>query len=132
MVGPVNTAKNIVLIVDDEPIILRLATAAVADAGFRATVAENGVAGFECFVMLQEEICLVLADVVMPAMNGVQMAQRILAINPAAKILLMSGYSDPVLQTQGTIEGLPFLRKPFLAEDLINKIRFVLGIGAGA
>ncbi len=118
--------RNIILVVDDEQTIVRLATSAIAAAGFRAAVAENGAAGLECYLKLQAEICLVLTDVLMPVLNGVQMAEQILKVNPTAKILLMSGYSDAVLESQGTDQGWPLIRKPFLSNDLIQKIRSVL------
>ena len=124
-----NSEKNIVLVVDDEQIIVRLATTAIAAAGFRVTVAENGGAGLECYEKLKDQICLVLADVLMPAVNGLEMAKQILEIDPNAKILLMSGYSDSVLKTQHPKQDLPFIRKPFLADDLIRK-RSVLGFSA--
>jgi DNA-binding NtrC family response regulator len=127
MTDPVASRKNIVLVVDDEQTILRLATTAVAAAGFRAAVAENGAVGLECYVKLKDEICLVLADVLMPYMNGVEMAERILEIDTNAKILLMPGYSDTVPQTQGSTPAFPFIRKPFLSADLIQKIRSVIG-----
>jgi DNA-binding NtrC family response regulator len=132
MTDPVASRKNIVLIVDDEQIILRLATTAIAEAGFRAAVAENGAAGLECYLKLKDEICLVLADVLMPTVTGIEMAERILGIDPNAKIVLMSGYSDAVLQTQEHKPALPFIRKPFLSDDLIQKIRFVLGAAVAA
>lgn len=51
--------KDVVLCVDDEPIVLRACTIAVAQAGFRSVVAENGAAGLEAFMELKDEICLV-------------------------------------------------------------------------
>jgi two-component system cell cycle sensor histidine kinase/response regulator CckA len=132
MTDPVASRKNIVLVVDDEQIILRLATTAIAEAGFRAAVAENGVAGLECYLKLKDEICLVLADVLMPWVDGIEMAERILEIEPNAKIVLMSGYSDAVLQTQKRNPALPFIRKPFLSADLVQKIRSVIGAAAAA
>jgi DNA-binding NtrC family response regulator len=111
-----------VLCVDDEPIVLRACTIAVAMAGFRPVVAENGAAGIEVFVQLKDEICLVLSDIIMPAVNGIEMAQRILTIDPQARILLMSGYSDEVIEHQGR-NRFPFIRKPFIHKLLIEKIR---------
>src|SRR5213078_3771655 len=93
--------KDIVLVVDDEPIVLRACTVAVARTGFRAVIAENGAAGLETFMELRDEICLVLSDIIMPAVNGIDMAESILQIDPQAKILLMSGYSDSVIEFQG-------------------------------
>ena len=132
MADPIDPNKNIILVVDDEQIILRLATTAIAEAGFRAAVAENGTAGLDCYLKLKDEICLVLADVLMPWVNGIEMAERILEVEPTAKIVLMSGYSDAVLPTPGPNRVLPFIRKPFLSADLIQKIRSVLGAAAAA
>jgi two-component system cell cycle sensor histidine kinase/response regulator CckA len=132
MADPVDLKKNIILVVDDEQIILRLATTAIAEAGFRAAVAENGAAGVECYLKLKDEICLVLADVLMPWVNGIEMAERILEVDTTAKIVLMSGYSDAVLPAPGLHRALPFIRKPFLSADLIQKIRSVLGAAVGA
>ena len=88
--------RDVVLVIDDEQIILRMATSALASAGFRAVVAENGAAGLEAFMKHQDEVCLVLADVVMPFLGGVELAQRILAIRPGTCILL----SCPAIRTR--------------------------------
>jgi len=119
-------AKNIVLCVDDEPIVLRLCSIAIAQGGFRAVVAENGAAGLEAFIQLKDEICLVLADIIMPAVNGIEMAENILQIDPQAKILLMSGYSDDVIERQGR-NDFAFIRKPFIHGMLMEKVLAVMG-----
>ena len=118
--------NGIILVVDDEPIVLRACTIAVAQAGFRPVVAENGAAGLETFIQLKDEICLVLADIVMPAMNGIEMAEGILRMEPTTKILLMSGYSNEIIELHGR-NRFPFIRKPFLHRMLIEKIRSVVG-----
>ena len=123
--------KDVVLCVDDEPIVLRACTIAVAMAGFRPVIAENGAAGLETFMQLQDEICLVLSDIIMPAVNGIDMAESILQIAPQTKILLMSGYSDEVIERQGR-NRFPFLRKPFIYSVLTEKIRSLVGTGADA
>jgi DNA-binding NtrC family response regulator len=83
--------KNIVLCVDDEPIVLRACSIAVALFGFRPVVAENGAAGLEVFMHLRDEICLFLSDIVMPAVNGIDMTASILQIAPQAKIFSCPG-----------------------------------------
>ena len=121
--------RNIVLCVDDEPIILRLCTTTVAEAGFRAAVAENGAAGLDAFVQLGDQVCLALVDVVMPgSIDGIELARRIREIDPTVKVLLMSGYSDQVVKR----DALPLIRKPFLPSELINQIRLALGTGEAA
>ena len=114
--------RDIVLCVDDEPIVLRACTISVAQAGFRSAVAENGAAGLDAFMQLKDEICLVLSDVVMPPFNGIEMAESILQIDPQAKIILLSGYSNEALERLGR-KRLPFIRKPFIRAVLIETIR---------
>ena len=117
--------KDIVLCVDDEPIVLRTYSIFIERAGFRVAVAENGAAGLEMFRQQKDEICLVLSDIVMPAMNGIEMAESILQIDSEAKILLMSGYIDDVLELQGR-KRFAFIRKPFIHAVLIERIRSLI------
>ena len=86
--------KNIILVVDDEQDIRLMATQALSEAGLRAKVAEDGGSGLECFIKHKEEICLVLTDVLMPVMDGLHMAEKIVEIAPDMKILFMTGYSQ--------------------------------------
>ena len=66
-----------------------------------------------------------LSDIIMPAVNGIDMAESILEIAPETKILLMSGYSDEVIEQQGR-QQFPFIRKPFIFAVLIKKIRSII------
>jgi len=123
--------KNVVLCVDDEPIVLRACSTFIAQAGLRVVVAENGAAGLESFLQLKDEICLVLSDIIMLGANGIDMAEKILKIDPQAKILLMSGYSDNVLELQGR-NRFPFIRKPFIGVVLMEKIHSLVQNSDGA
>jgi two-component system, cell cycle sensor histidine kinase and response regulator CckA len=124
--------RDVILCVDDEPIILRLCSIAAAEGGFRVAVAENGAAGYEAFLRLRDDVCLVLADVVMAGkLNGIEMAQKILELDPAMKILMMSGYTDEIINLEGK-NKLPLIRKPFLAQELLKRIRFLLGMADSA
>ena len=125
-----NAEKTIVLVVDDEPTILRTASATLAGIGLRVIVAEDGHAGWEAFTKFHDEICLVLTDIVMPVMNGLELAERIREIRPEMKLLLMSGYSDKALEIEGRL-NFAFIRKPFLPADLIRRISGMLGRTAG-
>ena len=99
-------------------------------AGFRAVVAPNGEEGLAAFLEHENEICLVLADIVMPVMGGVEMASRIREHQPEAKVVLMTGYSDDIVEGAEK-GGYLVMRKPFLPEALLAQVRSSLGI-AGA
>ena len=81
--------SGLVLVVDDDAIVVRTATAALARAGYQVMVAENGAAGLEAFLGAVDCVDLVLADVMMPFLNGLEMAERIKAVRPDARIVLM-------------------------------------------
>jgi two-component system cell cycle sensor histidine kinase/response regulator CckA len=69
-------------------------------------------------------IDLLLSDVVMPGMLGKELAERLGAVRPDTRVLFMSGYAQPVLASQGTLEpGVALLEKPFTAADLLTAVR---------
>ena len=73
------------------------------------------------------DIHLLLTDVVMPEMNGRDLAKNILSLNPSLKCLFMSGYTANVIAHHGILdEGVNFIQKPFSIEDLTVKLREVL------
>jgi two-component system cell cycle sensor histidine kinase/response regulator CckA len=119
-------SKGVVLVVDDEPIVLRLASAVLAEAGYRPVVAESAAVGFDRYLELRPDLSLVLLDVVMPGGNGLELAERIRQLDPTLKILVMSGYSDLQLEVQAR-KRYPFIRKPFLRDDLLKRTAEVLG-----
>jgi DNA-binding NtrC family response regulator len=114
-----------ILVVDDEPVILRLTSSVLGSAGFRVAVAESATAALETWEPLRREIALVLCDVVMPGMSGLEMANRMVTLDPGVRVLFMSGYTDSEEEVAAR-QRFPFLRKPFLAEDLVRKVREAL------
>ena len=72
-------------------------------------------------------IQLLLTDVVMPQMGGIELSTRLGESHPDIKILLTSGYTDEAIALTGSEKGkLPFLQKPFLPAELLRKVREVL------
>jgi len=109
---------KLILVVDDEPAVLRAVTASLAEAGFRVIVAEDGAAGLEVFRNSVNAIDLVVTDIVMPYMDGIVMAEEIRAIRPNVPIVLMTAYSDIVVHGLTSLSA-TLVRKPFLPDDLL-------------
>jgi len=116
---------DIILVVDDELSVLRMVTTVLASTPYRAVVAEDGHSGWETFLRVQDQVRLVLTDVVMPSMSGLELASKIREIRPEVKILLMTGYTDEVVEPESSFD-LPLMRKPFLADDLRRRIAEML------
>ena len=118
--------NDLILCVDDEPVVLHTCSVAVSEVGFRVAEAENGAAGLEAFLRLKESICLVLLDIVLPGMfDGIELATKIREIEPSTKILMMTGYTEEIVAYAGR-DRLPLIRKPFLPNELVKRIRSIL------
>jgi two-component system cell cycle sensor histidine kinase/response regulator CckA len=127
-VEPALRGHETILLVEDEPAILRLATVLLERQGYTVLAA---AAPREAIRLAREcvgEIHLLLTDVVMPGMNGRDLARNLLVLHPHLKRLFMSGYTADVIADHGVLEdGVSFIQKPFSIKDLAAKVRAVLG-----
>ena len=116
-----------VLVVEDEPAILNLSKLMLEKQGYRVLTA--GTPG-EAIRLAEEhtgEIHLLMTDVVMPEMNGRDLAKKLLSLYPNLKRLFMSGYTANVIAHHGVLdEGVHFIQKPFSGKDLVAKVREAL------
>ncbi len=116
-----------VLLVEDEPAILKMTTMMLDREGY--TVLAAGTPG-EAIRLANEhagDIHILMSDVVMPEMNGRDLAKTILSLYPHMKCLFMSGYTANVIARHGVLdEGVNFIQKPFSKRDLTVKVREVL------
>lgn len=120
------TDSATVLIVDDDPALLNILAEQVSLFGYQPIMASSGAKALE-LVPHHPEIDLLLTDVMMPSMNGVDLARQVVNQYPEIKILFMSGYICPSLANYGVQDSdLFFLQKPFTPNDLISKMRNVL------
>ncbi len=115
---------EMVLVVEDEPSLMRMSKTMLEKLGYRVLTA--GTPG-EAIGLAEEhpsEIQLLITDVVMPEMNGRELAERMQSRYPGMKILFMSGYTADVIVHRGVLdEGVNFIKKPFSMKDLAIKVR---------
>ncbi len=116
-----------ILLADDEPAIRNVVRSILEAQGFQVLPAADGKRALEIAGRFQGNIDLLLTDVVMPAMDGVQLAKRFTAVRPSTPVIFMSGYADDTVIRHGVLEaGHEFLPKPCSATTLLNKVRSVL------
>ena len=122
---PPNQSKSrrTVLVVDDEEVVRMLVTRALVEAGFTVVEAGHGAAAVAVLESGGYDVDLVLCDLVMPGLNGRDLARWLATHRPALPILLISGYPLPYLEAHDLYEpGLPLLRKPFLPSRLLEAV----------
>jgi len=119
-----------VLIVEDEAAMREVTHRILARNGYQVITATSGPEAIETASGHPCGIDILLTDVVMPQMLGKEVADRIRAIQPAVKVLFMSGYTLGVLDTQGVLEaGVNLIEKPFSEACLLAKLREVMATG---
>lgn len=116
-----------ILLVEDEPAIMIMAKEMLADFGYNVLASETPAGAIEIANERAGDISLLLTDVVMPKMNGVELAKELVSRHPQIKCLFMSGYSSNVLIQSGMLaEDIHYLQKPFSMAALASKVRGTL------
>jgi two-component system cell cycle sensor histidine kinase/response regulator CckA len=116
-----------VLLVEDDAQLRQLSSSVLAHCGYRMLVANGPEEGLAIAKSNHKDIRLLITDVVMPGMNGRQLAEQILRDSPSMKVLYISGYTNNAIVHYGVLDkGLWFLPKPFTLSALISKVREVL------
>ncbi len=116
-----------ILVVEDEEMIRRMMSAALADYGYSVLLAKDGEEAWETCRDTQEPIHLLISDVVLPGTSGRESAQRLVTMRPGMRVLYMSGYTSNAIVHHGVLEpGLAFLQKPFAPVALLRKVRQIL------
>jgi PAS domain S-box-containing protein len=128
---PEGGSGETVLIVEDEAALREVTRRMLARNSYSVLVAANGQEAIEVAAACQERIDVLLTDVVMPGMQGKEVAERVSAIQPGVRVLFMSGYTQGLLGTQGILEsGVNLIEKPFSEASLLTKLRVVIGAPA--
>lgn len=106
-----------ILVADDNRGFAELVRATLEEAGYDVVTASTGLAAVAC--MEKHDIGVAVLDVLMPGVSGDAVAERLRAIDPTLRILLMTGSDEPF----AVGSGLPVLRKPFPQEELLEAVR---------
>ncbi len=126
-------AAETVLVVEDEEIVRDLVCHVLSEQGYNVLCASNGVEALEISRKHGGEIRLVITDVVMPQIGGLELARKLVVLRPGIKVLYVSGYSENDMNEQGIAPGeLEFLEKPFTPQALTRKVRDVMKPFAGS
>ncbi|MEO8056101.1 MAG: PAS domain S-box protein, partial [Acidobacteriota bacterium] len=115
-----------VLVVEDEPAVQALAAAILKRRGYTVLVAQSGPAALDVVVRDPQPVHLMLTDLVMPGMNGRELASRVRTLRPSIKVVFMSGYAADLVADASEDGTFAFLPKPFTEHALTAKIREVL------
>jgi two-component system cell cycle sensor histidine kinase/response regulator CckA len=112
-----------VLVVDDEPMIRQFAARVLLEEGFGVYEATDGEEALDLIRAGVADLDVVLSDIVMPRMNGVQLLQSLSTLRPDLPVLLMSGYGTAQLADLGITSPCGVLGKPFSSEALVAEVR---------
>jgi two-component system cell cycle sensor histidine kinase/response regulator CckA len=121
------TNSETILLVEDEESVRKLLKHLLSVTGYHVLEAKDGSEALDIFQQHSASVDLLLTDVMMPGMNGRELAEEAMAIKPELKVIYMSGYTDDVLSNAGSPgPGMSFLRKPLKLDVLSTMIREML------
>lgn len=121
--------SGVVLLVEDEKGVRDLTREYLEMSGYKVLVAENGHTALELSALHSGSIDLLITDVVMPGINGKELADRVSTIRPEIKVLYMTGYTDQAIVHRGTLAaGAVLLQKPFTLATLASKLRDIFSV----
>jgi CheY-like chemotaxis protein len=115
-----------ILLVEDEAFIRKGIAEVLESAGYRLVIARSAADAFEAYRGCSWPLDLLLADIVMPGMSGLELATELQSFHPQARVLLMSGYVEQLAWCELSACGKEYLAKPFSIRMLLKKVREVL------
>lgn len=117
-----------ILLAEDDDSMRQFLTLALEKAGHRVTPCADGLAAYKAAEDLGAEINLLLADIVMPGMDGIELSQRVGTLHPHIKILFITGFSAVAMGASASQkQNAKVLSKPFHLNDLVKQVDEILG-----
>lgn len=121
------TSTKTILVCEDESGVRKFVAFVLNAEGYRVLEAANGDDALRALVNFSDPVDLLLTDIVMPKLEGRELAKRVRAIQPMAKLLFMSGFLEQSMLTRGVLDtNSNFLQKPFSSDRLTRKVRELL------
>jgi len=118
-----------ILLVEDSDAVRELVARMLENGGFDVHKASDGERALSLLRSGDVPFDLLLIDVVMPEMGGVELADMVASEHPESRILFMTGHSDEIVSGKGILgKGREYIGKPFSQEDLLKKVRGILSI----
>jgi PAS domain S-box-containing protein len=119
--------EELILIVDDEPLIRQVAQTVLESHNYRTLLAGDGIEAIAAYAQHRREISIVLMDMMMPLMDGITAIRTLQKLNPTIKVIATSGLtSNAQLTEEPGIEVKAFLPKPYTAKELLDVLQKVL------
>jgi PAS domain S-box-containing protein len=116
-----------ILFVDDDEAVRTIAVTILRSAGYTVTAARNGKEALAALASLSSPLDMLVTDVVMPGMNGMEVASHVRQRFASVRVLYVSGYTEDAVVHHGILEeGVQLLQKPFTATDLLQRVRNLL------
>jgi signal transduction histidine kinase/ActR/RegA family two-component response regulator len=123
---PQAKGSGTVLIAEDERALRRLSATVLGQAGYQTLEAADGQQALDLFTVHNRNIVMVVTDVVMPRMGGIELARRLRHMKPALPILFVTGYVEQSEALHESAAGMPVLLKPFSPDSLLQAVAAAL------
>jgi CheY-like chemotaxis protein len=119
---------GVALVADDEDLVRDVAVTMLRELGFETVAVDNGQEAVEAFAAEPSRFAIVLLDLTMPVLNGVEALRGIRAIDPGARVVVMSGFDEEASADRfGADAPSAFIHKPFTVSDLRESLRQLAG-----
>ncbi len=125
--APIPVGTETILLVEDEEPIRRAMVEVLKNLGYQVFETNSGVKAVQLAEIFNDPIDLLITDVIMPQMNGKDLADKVKSLHPETSVLFISGYNNDIIARHGVLEeNVRFLGKPFSHQELAIKVRETL------
>ncbi len=119
--------KETILLVEDEEMLLDLLGTLLAGKGYRVLTSKDGIEAVDVYRRHRSEVALVLMDVGLPRLSGQEVLQKLKEMNPKVRVILASGYLDPLIKSEMLQAGAKyFVQKPYVPNEILRQVRDTL------